>query len=71
MDEGDLWGDLMAVGRETGSLPRLLLNPTHPPPLPVREGAVPTPRPPVGGSEESQAEGSVFSSQDGCGGSFG
>ena len=62
MGEGDLWGDLQAVGRETGSLLRLLKNPTHPQPLPVREGAVPTPRPPVGGSEEVRAEGSVFSS---------
>ncbi len=58
--EGDLWGDLQAVGRETGSLLRLLKNPTHPPPLPVREGAMPTPRPPVGGSEEVRARGSVL-----------
>jgi hypothetical protein len=32
---------------------------THLTPLPVREEAVPTPRPPVGGSEEVRAEGSV------------
>ena len=35
-------------------------NPTHPQPLPVREGVMPTPRPPVGGSEEVRARGSVF-----------
>jgi hypothetical protein len=33
---------------------------THPQPLPVREGVMPTPRPPVGGSEEVRARGSVF-----------
>ncbi len=32
-----MWGDLQAVGRETGSLLRLLRNTTHPQPLPVRE----------------------------------
>ena len=57
--EGDLWGDLQAVGRETGSLLRLLKNPTHPQPLPLREGAMPTPRPPVGGSKGVRARGSV------------
>ena len=30
---------------------------THPPPLPLNEGAMPTLRPPVAGNEESQAEG--------------
>jgi hypothetical protein len=35
-------------------------HPTHPQPLPVREGVMPTPRPPVGGSEEVRARGSVF-----------
>src|SRR5512139_4336177 len=58
--EGDLWGDLQAVGRETGSLLRLLRDTTHPQPLPVREGAMPTPRPPVGGSKGVRARGSVF-----------
>ena len=33
---------------------------THPQPLPVREGAMPTPRPPVGGSKGVRARGSVF-----------
>jgi len=42
------------VGREAGALLRLLLKTTHPQPLPVKEGALPTPRPPVGGSEESK-----------------
>ena len=55
--EGDLWGDLNTVGRATGS-PLLLLvkNPTQPQPLPVMEGALPTPRPPVGGGEVSPSE---------------
>ena len=66
MGEGDVWGDLRAVGREAGSLLRLLGNPTHPPPLPVREGAMPTPRPPVGGSEESEREDQFSGHQDRC-----
>ena len=56
LDEGDLWGDLSAVGQETGAPRRLQDTPPIPRPLPVRAGAMPTPRPPVGGSEESQAE---------------
>jgi len=32
--EGDLWGDLQAVGRETGSLLRLLMTPPIPNPFP-------------------------------------
>lgn len=36
------------------------LNPTYLQPLPVREEAVPTPRPPVGGSEESEQEDQFF-----------
>jgi single-strand DNA-binding protein len=48
-------GSIQAVGRETGALLRLREDKTtHPPPLPVREGAVPTLRPPVGGNEESK-----------------
>jgi hypothetical protein len=35
--EGDLWGDLSAVGQVTGSLLRLRLFP-HPPPLPQGRG---------------------------------
>ena len=44
-------------GPGTGALLRLRGKTTHPPPLPVREGAVPTLRPPVGGNEKVQAEG--------------
>jgi hypothetical protein len=32
--EGDLWGDLQGVGRETGSLLRLLMTPPIPHPFP-------------------------------------
>ena len=39
----------------------------HPSPTPSREeGAMPTPRPPVGGSEEVQARGSAFDACVGC-----
>ena len=56
--EGDLWGGSKeAVGRERRTAFSLPGKTTHPPPLPVREGAVPTLRPPVGENEEVQAEG--------------
>ena len=50
-------GSREAVGRVTGALLRAAGKTTHPPPLPLREGAVPTLRPPVGGNEKVQAEG--------------
>ena len=61
--EGDLWGDLQCGGPGN----RLAVSCVG-----SRTNSHPTPRPPLkrGGSEESQAEGSVFSSQGGCGWSF-
>src|SRR5450755_3896089 len=57
--EGDLLGDLNTVGRVTGALLRLRgrdKKTTHPQPLPVKEGAVPTPAA-RGRSEEVHTEG--------------
>src|SRR5450631_4251605 len=55
--EGDLLGDLNTVGRVTGALLRLRQEKTtHPQPLPVKEGAVPTPAA-RGRSEEVHTEG--------------
>jgi hypothetical protein len=49
-----LWGDLNTVGREAGSPLRLLENKTTlPQPLPLKEGALPTPAA-RGRSEESK-----------------
>ena len=61
---GLVGGSIQAVGRVTGALLSAAGKTTHPPPLPLREGAVPTLRPPVGGNEEVQAEGGSLSSQD-------
>lgn len=61
---GGLVGGLQAVGRVTGSLLRLRVQTSIPNPFPL-EGAVPTPRPPVGGSEEVRAIGSAFREFDG------
>ena len=57
--EGDLWGDPnAAVGRVTGAtVSAAVPRPPIPPPLPLKEGAVPTLRPPVGGNEKVRAEG--------------
>lgn len=67
LGEGDLWGDLHAVGQRCWRTAVAAGHPTHPPPLPVRAGAVPTPRPPVGGSEEVRARGSVCRARFGPG----
>jgi len=52
--EGDLWGDQRRGGPGNRRTASAASKTTHPQPLPVREGALPTPRPPVGGSEESK-----------------
>ena len=53
-----MWGiKEWRLGREIGALLRCCWKTTHPPPLPLREGALPTLRPPVGGNEKVQAEG--------------
>ena len=64
-----MWGDqFKAVGRVTGALLSAAWKTTHPPPLPVREGAVPTLRPPVGGNEESKQKVDRQSQDTGSGG---
>src|SRR5215208_3019235 len=52
--EGDLWGDQRRGGPVNRRTASAASKTTHPQPLPLREGALPTPRPPVGGSEESK-----------------
>jgi len=64
-----MWGDLQAVGRETGSLLRLLKNTTHPPLLPVREVRScqyqPTPACPWAGARKSEQKDQFPAAQDG------
>ena len=59
------------VGRETGSLLRLLKYPTHPPPLPVREGGRAHP-PPARGRERGSPSRRISFQQPktGCGWPF-
>jgi hypothetical protein len=55
-DEGDLWGDQKTRRGERPAAFRRAGRDPIPNPFP-REGAMPTPRPPVGGSEEVRAKG--------------